>query len=30
MLPVLKEVGTQCAVFGNHDFGEYISNDKNN
>ena len=22
MVPVLNKIGTHCAVFGNHDFGE--------
>lgn len=25
MVPVLNEIGTKCAVFGNHDFGEELS-----
>lgn len=24
MVPVLNDIGTQCAVFGNHDFGKYL------
>lgn len=24
MIPVLNEIGTHCAVFGNHDFGKLV------
>lgn len=28
MIPVLNQVGTHCAVFGNHDFGEEFTDPK--